>query len=334
MTFHTIHRARGALLLGTFVCTAALAAPASASPVAIGGEGYFVQTSVNAGASYFITGTTDNDSVSNADGGTQADTAKSSASATDASVDSVINPNVSAYANGEARANLADGTLKAYALASNGSTSGNDNVSASAYALARMGDTLTFANGAGTNVGVTLDIDGSIFSSAPDLSVAFGSQVQFDAYIAVYDASAGADSSNWACPFFGGCTNVTNPTSGPLGQDRFTLTFDNHATEIDQLVSHLLSTTVTLGSDNQALKVFGHLSLLANRMDDNAGDTEFDFLNTATFGVNTGSGVSFTSASGVFPGSGASAVPIPAAGLSLFTGLLALFGVRRRRRPA
>ena len=39
---------------------------------------------------------------------------------------------------------------------------------------------------------------------------------------------------------------------------------------------------------------------------------------------------------GVFPGSGGptGAVPIPAAGLSLLTGLLALFGVRRRRRAA
>lgn len=327
MPFHTIQSARGVLLLGSIACTAAFAVPASASPVETTAETFFVETYSSGNTSYHLSGTV-NDSDTQTATDFQSGTATSSESTADAS--SVYSSDVGALAGGAARASLADGTLKADAYADNSSTGVNDNVSADDYSYARMGDTLTFADGVGTTVDVTLDIDGSIFSTAPAAVPGASSQVQLAAYIAVFDASAGADSSNWTCFLSSSCA------TGPLASDIYTINYDGHSDAIDEYINQTLTASVTLSSDNAALKVFGHLSVLSVRGDDNAGNTDLDFLNTATFGVNTASGVTFSSASGGFPGSGTSigAVPLPAAGLSLITGLLALAGFRRRRRAA
>lgn len=315
---------RSAILLGVLACSSALATSASALSVTT--EDYFVQTSAQAFSGYHLSGTV-NDSDSDIQ--TTLDTNDATISANTAGASSVLSGNVGGVANATARADLAAGTLKASSDASNDSTGINDNVSATSYSLARMGDTLEFTGVAGSAVDVTLDVDGTIMSDNNLTLPGASSQLQLFAYVAVYDAGASVDSSNWACFLSNSCV------TGPLATDILSRDYSGHSGSIAETILETLTASFTLSGTSQMVKVFGHLSTLSSRGDDNAGDTALDFFNTATFGVSTATGVSYSSASGVFAtGATPPAVPLPAAGLSLLAGLGALAGLHRRRRAA
>lgn len=288
-----------ALLAGLFCAATGFAAPAAADTVSVT-EDYFVQP-------FYIYGS----SVIN---GLESNGARSATQSFYNAPDGV-----------ESTVDLADGALKGYVEAGN---------TAGVVSQTRLGDTLEFVNGAGTDVDVSLAVDGTILADAITPALNATSQIVVDAYLAVYDASTDVDSSNWACFLFS-CTTIAPPSQGPLGSDRFRLDLSDSITSVDETINELLSTTISLVSNRQELKVFGNLTLIGNRTS-NPGTTQMDFLNTATFGVETDPLVAFNSASGVFPGSGdvVAPVPVPAAGYALLTGLLALFGLGRRRRSA
>ncbi len=188
-------------------------------------------------------------------------------------------------AGAEARVDLVDGTLKGYASADQGLPS--------VFVQPRFGDTVTFHSVDRHTVDFKLAVDGSIESDPITPNLNSTQQVSSDAYFAVYDVSAGADETNWACPWFS-CSTITPPTAAPLASDRYTVNFDNHATMVDQVLNHVLTASVDVGAGAQSLMVFGNLTLIANR-NTNPGTTTLDFLNTAAFGFDLDPGVTFDS---------------------------------------
>ena len=186
-----------------------------------------------------------------------------------------------------------------------------------------------------------LAVDGSIESDPITPNLNSTQQVSSDAYFAVYDASAGADENDRACPWFS-CSTITPPTAAPLASDRCDIVnFDNHATMVDEVLNHVLTASVDVGAGAHSLMVFGNLTLIANR-NTNPGTTTLDFLNTAAFGFDLDPGVTFDSPYGsqsflqnsVNVGIRSpvpSQVPEPATGWLLIGGLggLALHELRR-----
>jgi hypothetical protein len=223
----------------------------------------------------------------------------------------------------ESRVNLSDGTLKGYALDGSGTPS--------IFSQSRFGEAVTVANGAGTDVTFSLDVEGTVKSDPITPINNSLQQVKVQSYIAIYDGTTSVDASNWGCAFFS-CGTLTPPSASALGTDIVIFDFENHISPLDLIIDELLSVTVPVTSANQTFKVFADLTLVANR-NNNAGSTELGFLNSATFGIATAPNVTFSSASGVFLSSGGvTPVPLPATGWLLLAGVAGLASLRRRGR--
>lgn len=181
-----------------------------------------------------------------------------------------------------------------------------------------MGDRLNFFGGPST-VDFSFDFDGRITTDA----AAAGSetlQIGVFANFRVFDAAAGATSSNWTS------------LSGALASDTRSLSFNSPASELDEFVQQTLAGSFAFLGGSQTVDVFASLSIFS-AVNDNDVVVTMDFLNTGTFGVQAGRGVSFSSESGVFPGSVPTPpVPEPSSYALMTAGLAMLLWTLSRRR--
>jgi hypothetical protein len=190
----------------------------------------------------------------------------------------------------------------------------------------RFGEQVTFQNADNTTVFVTFDVDGTIFSPARDPNLNDLLQVSVEAYMAVFDPSVGANSSNWFGLSFG------NQGDQTLAKDRIFLDFTDPTEIIDDFISDGLSVALDVTSTRRSFDIFVNLTLIANP-NSNPGPVILDFLNTATMGIDTDPGVTYTSLSGVFlESTGVTVVPVPAALPLLASALGLMAGFRRNRR--
>ncbi len=180
-----------------------------------------------------------------------------------------------------------------------------------------FGDRLKFGGPLGSNVSFSFAYDGHI--TVPARPNPFSTQqVGLFAELFVHDASNGATYQNFDT--IGG---------ERIGKTVF-LNFLNPTEDIDQVIADTLSGSFALDG-NTSFDVFASLSIFAS-LNDNAVTAELDFLHTGTFGIVTDPGVTFTSDSGVFLGSGLTAgVPEPANWALMIAGF-GLTGSAMRRR--
>lgn len=195
----------------------------------------------------------------------------------------------------------------------------------------RFGEQVTFQNADNTTVNLTFNFDGFVDSPARDPNLNSLLQLSVEAYMAVFDPSVGANSSNWFGLSFG------NQGDQTLAKDRVFLDFSN-PTELldDEFISESLGVALDVTPTRRSFDIFVNLTLIANP-NSNPGPVILDFLNTATLGIDADPGVTYTSLSGVFLDStGVTVVPIPAALplLASALGLVAGFGRARRRSMA
>jgi hypothetical protein len=190
----------------------------------------------------------------------------------------------------------------------------------SGQAAGVMGDRLTFRGASGTTVDFGFRFDGNIQAPARDPALGSTLQIGVFANLFVFDASANATYANF------------NELPGALvSQTRF-LQFNNPSEPLDLSVLEDLmgSVDITVGGAN-SFDVFYSLSVFAS-LNGNPGTVTMDFLNTGTARVGTAPGVSFSSDSGVFPGStdAPGLVSEPAIGALLALGLWGAVVMRRR----
>jgi hypothetical protein len=183
-----------------------------------------------------------------------------------------------------------------------------------------FGDRLKFNGPLGSNVAFSFAFDGRITVPArPNLSSL--QQVGVFATLFVHDASRGATYQNF------------NVIGGERVGKTVFLDFRDPTEDLDQLIAETLSGSFLLDG-NTSYDVFASLSIFAN-LNDNPVTAELDFLHTGTFGIQAAPGVTFTSDSGVFLGSGLTpaGVPEPASWALMITGF-GLVGSAMRRRSS
>jgi hypothetical protein len=185
-----------------------------------------------------------------------------------------------------------------------------------------FGDRLKFNGPLGSNVDFSFGFDGRITVPArPNPNST--QQVGVFATLFVHDASTGATYQNF---------NVIGGER--IGKTVF-LDFRNPTEDVDQLIAETLSGSFLLDG-NTSYDVFASLSIFAS-LNDNPVTAELDFLHTGTFGIQADPGVTFTSDSGVFLGSGLTpgGVPEPANWALMIMGFgLVGSAVRRRKNGA
>jgi hypothetical protein len=203
----------------------------------------------------------------------------------------------------------------------------------------RFGERVTFnAGGIGTDFDVNFAVEGTVNADQLPANAPSNYLIGIEAYIAVFDTLVGANSSNWWDLSVGRDLGFVAGDNLSLLTDRVRIDLDNPAADlVDFDILEILGGSLAITEDMLAFDVFANLTLFSAT---NAApvDVDMDFLNTASFGINTAPGVTYTSDSGVFLNSTGvtqptTVVPLPAA-LPLFIagfGLLGLVGWRRRR---
>ncbi len=184
-----------------------------------------------------------------------------------------------------------------------------------------MGDRLTFNGAGGTTLSFAFGFDGTIESPARDPNLNSNLQIGVFAHLRVFEANSGA--------------NHTNFTSfaGALVSESRSLQFNNPEDSLDEFVIDELSGSfAVVGGAPRSFDIFASLSTFV-AVNDNPLTVTMDFLNTATFSVQTAPKVSYTSASGVFLGSPQTPpIPEPGTYALMALGLAALALLSRRRR--
>jgi hypothetical protein len=214
--------------------------------------------------------------------------------------------------------NLADGTIKGN-VALTGSSPGLG------FAQGRFGERVTFENGVGTSAEFSFSFDGYVIADARDPNLNSLLQIQVEAYVAIFDVSAGANASNWYDLSFGGNDQT-------LFKDRMVFNFSNPEEDLYEYVYGTLWTPLEILDNRRSFDVFANLTVLAS-LNNNPGSVDLDFLNTGRFGIWTEPGVTYTSQSGVFLDStGVTVVPLPASAWLLLSGLGSIAALRTRRR--
>lgn len=194
-------------------------------------------------------------------------------------------------------------------------------------AFGSFGDTLSFDNATGTQIGFNFAFDG-VVNVTPTLPGPIPETLSISIFsnLFVYEAGSGATFANF-----------TSQPGALVAQSKFDQTFTTPGggtpTDItNQPFSDVLSGSVLVGSQN-SFDVFASLSV-AIFTNDNPVAVTMDFLDTGTFGIMTDPGVTFTSESGVFlTQTSSTSVPEPGT-LGLFAAGLAMLGFLRRRRTA
>jgi len=215
---------------------------------------------------------------------------------------------------GQAHVDLATGQAKTYVAFYGPDAPGADLGSASAV----FGDTVTFSGA--TDATFSFNVDGSIYSDPLDPENTSTFQILVLATLRVFESGAGATSSNF----------TSHP--GALVSDTFLLELRNPTDGVFQTVDELLfgSTSVLSGG---SYDVFASISTSV-AMNGHPAFVELDFLNTATFGIEVGPGVTYSSDSGVLVGSVTAAVPEPQAWALMLAGFFGAGAMIRDRRRA
>jgi PEP-CTERM motif len=215
----------------------------------------------------------------------------------------------------QAVVDLATGTTKNY-VSVTGPSVGGSGVGSSAGVF---GDRVRFTGGQGSNAGFSFAFDGTIKSPARTNVNSF-LQIGLFATLRVFNPGSGATYLNF----------VEQPNA--LISKTLFLQFNNPTEDLDEMINQTLADSLTI-TGNGIYDVFGSLAIFAS-LNDNAGTVEMDFLHTGTFGIQTDPGVSFTSDSGVFLGSGLTpgAVPEPASWALMIAGFGLVGSAVRRRR--
>jgi hypothetical protein len=180
-----------------------------------------------------------------------------------------------------------------------------------------MGDRLTLQGGPGT-VDFRFEIDGFAFSDAGRTGGPLS--ILIVANLRVFDSADGATYANFA------------GLAGALVSDTFQLSLDVQADAIDESINQALLGSLAFSGGLLDVDIFASLSI-AVATNDNPVDVLLDFSNTGRLGVEAANGITFDSASGVFPGSQAppASVPEPASWALMAAGLAFL---RHRSRRA
>ena len=215
---------------------------------------------------------------------------------------------------------MQDGSIKTY-LEITGPDAGGPGFG---QALGVFGPRITFDNALGETVSLSFDFDGHIL--APEWNPALNStmQIGITANLWVYDASAGANN-----------TNFTSLGGALISQSVFRQ-FNNPADGLDDFVSQGLSGAFDITSGGRvAYDVFVSFGTFIS-MNNNPGTVTMDFMNTATLDIQTTGGAVFTSDSGALLGSAQTmgAVPEPGTWALMIGGFGLTGGVLRRRRAA
>lgn len=182
-----------------------------------------------------------------------------------------------------------------------------------------MGDRFTLSGGASV-VDFIFNFDGTISTDAASNGVN-SLQIGVTANLRVFDASAGATNLNFA------------GLAGALVSDTRSLNFNDPTASLNAMVDEALSGSFDFLGGSRSIDVFASLSIFS-AVNNNDVNVVMNFLNTGTFGIEASPGTSFSSASGVFPGSipPVAGVPEPSVYGLLSLGLIALAGASRRRR--
>ena len=189
----------------------------------------------------------------------------------------------------------------------------------------RFGEQVTFYNGSGTTWDFSFAYEGDVFADARDPNLNSLLQITVEAYVAVFDPSAGATAATWYDKAFG-----ANDQS--LFKERQFYDFSNPTTEVNEFLSDVISGSLPIGPGLQSFDIFANLTLVVAK-NNNPGEAYLDFRNTAKFDIAVDPGVTYTSLSGVFLDStGVTVVPLPASAWLLLTGIAGLAGRRFARR--
>ncbi len=185
-----------------------------------------------------------------------------------------------------------------------------------------MGDRLSFDNATGTTLKFRFDFDGSISAPARDPNLNSTLQIGLFASLYVFAAGSGATYRNF-----------DSHPGALIGQTLYR-PFNNpqEALEGLQVEEAMQGSFLVTAAGRQSYDVFYGLSIFAST-NNNPGTVTMDFMNTARAAIDTAPGVSFTSSSGVFLGSGPTPpVPEPGTYVLMSLGLLGVVGAARRKR--
>jgi PEP-CTERM motif len=184
-----------------------------------------------------------------------------------------------------------------------------------------MGDRWTVNNAQGTNLNFYFDFDGTLNAPARDPNLNSLLQIGMYANLFVFAAGSGAT-----------YTNFDVLPGALVSQTRF-LEFNNPDDPIENLTINqsMAGSFVVAGAGRQSYDVFYSLSVFTST-NSNPGTVTMDFSHTATAAVVTAPGITFTSESGVFLGSGLTPpVPEPGTYLLMAFGLATVCGAARRK---